>query len=261
MQNQWLALAAGLALATSSGCLEYAVEDVGSVEAAAEFLLVRASCLVENCVYFDQRLRYRATFSVDTGPIPRPTDPPTALYWELPDGSNVIAGCMENDPFCTVDLPPPICGQGRSIIVGAQLNRLRPYAILAGGLGFVTVPAEACSQVACTAPPSVVPALSVHSEFCGGLHTRFIQSVADATHYQVQAKPKLDAWLGISSQTPWDVIPTSFTYPGIVVDSTSTVCPADANADYRLRARACNQCGCTAWGQDNFFNFFRGECR
>jgi hypothetical protein len=263
--SPWSVIAAGLAAATSSGCLDYAMEDhptedVGSAEAAVEDLQIRQSCPVANCVYLDQRLRYRATFSVDN---PRPTDPPSIVYWSLPDGADVIAGCGENSSSCTVDLAPPICGNrlGPDIIVGAARHRLRPFGVLSVGLARVIIPPEGCAQVTCTAPPSVVPALSVHSEFCGGLHTRFIQPVAGATHYQVQAKPTLDAYFGISWSTPWDAIPTSLSYPGIVVDSTSTVCPADANADYRMRARACNECGCTAWGQDALFSFFRGECR
>jgi hypothetical protein len=127
-------------------------------------------------------------------------------------------------------------------------------------LGTIDIPSEGCMLQACTAPPSGAPVLTVYNGFCGGRHSRTWTSVAGATYYQMQAKPEFDYGLGIGPSTPWANIPLSNMYPGIVVDTTATRCPGNSSSNYYMRIRACNDCGCSVWSSEKYFQYWSGPC-
>jgi hypothetical protein len=106
-------------------------------------------------------------------------------------------------------------------------------------------------RAACTVPPRT-PWINIQTARCGGQHTIRTEAVDGATHTQVQARPPQVSWLNT---------PDDYAFPGIIADLTpGRPCVGDANGDFYARARACNACGCSAWSDQFFFRYFRGEC-
>jgi hypothetical protein len=112
-----------------------------------------------------------------------------------------------------------------------------------------------CAQkLACAGPPPP-PSFGIISQYCGGLHSMQWSQSPGSLRYQVQAKPR--------ATYPWDQVPETLNYPGIIVDvgGDQLGCDGDANGDFYARARACNACGCSAWSAQYGFTYFRAECR
>jgi hypothetical protein len=163
------------------------------------------------------------------------------------------AGCKAEAP-CKFSVTPR-CGTAAQLfaLVVEVRDKTRPGAgVIEKGIVGALIPDDPNCQAGCTAPPSAVPGTSIFGERCGGLHTIFTNAVAGATHTQIQTRPP---------NVPWSALSDFYTFPGITADiGNGFSCPGDANGDFYARSRACNNCGCTAWGNEAVFLYFRGEC-
>ena len=162
-------------------------------------------------------------------------------------------GC-KNGIGCTFTVKPR-CGKDVQVfaLTVEIRDRTRPSAgvIEKAVLGAI-VPDNATCPANCTAPPANSPSTTIFSERCGGLHRIVTGPSPGAAHIQIQTRPRHVAWSDISDL---------YTFPGITADiGPEAGCSGDANGDFFARSRACNDCGCTAWGQEALFFFFTGEC-
>jgi hypothetical protein len=125
-------------------------------------------------------------------------------------------------------------------------DRTRPNdGIIERGTLVAIVPDNQGCQASCTAPPATGPSISIVHEPCGGLHTILTSAVPGATNTQIQTRPKFNyAWSDLSDL---------FGYPGITADVASGAsCIDDGGGDLFVRARACNDCGCSPWLGSSF---------
>ena len=187
------------------------------------------------------------------------TDVPGAIFeWDIKSISGGVTrgpGCGAINNSCEVRVKPVCRGApSKEVVIKVKVRRPNGGPVEETTVR-ATVPNVPCVDIpapTCVEPPRSIPALDISSEYCGGLHRTNWTSVAGATHYQVQSKPS-----GMDWNRVWDV----YDFPGITVDMAGFQCAGDSFGEFRQRARACNECGCGPWGNEDYHSYFYGECR
>lgn len=173
-------------------------------------------------------------------------------------------GCGPFDNFCVVAIQPGCDPANATRSALTQTGKVVKFAVgvsssaglvEAGTVEAFVANASDCSrppdQLTACVPPASPPVLSIYTDYCGGRHMSSWSSVPNSSHYQVQTKPIFGSWDNVSD------IPA---YPGITIDVGGNSCRGDTDGDLVQRARACNDCGCSDWGNQATFYYFTGEC-